>query len=76
MEIELRRSVLLFEIARRCNFADCNKRTFIGLIKEEALEYVGFECSICERWNDDSLTETDIPDWWSEVSALRGHNSN
>ena len=65
--IGIERQVLLFEIDRRCNFADCNQRVLLGLTKAEALNYRGFECSFCERWNEDSLTQTDVPDWWDEI---------
>ena len=67
--IQIEREVLLFEIARRCNFYDCNQRVSLGLTKAEAFEYRGFECGFCERWNDDALTERDVPDWWDEIQA-------
>jgi hypothetical protein len=60
------REVLLVEIERHC--ADCNARTRVGLTKEEARLYDGFECERCERWNDDGLTERDIPEWWEELT--------
>ena len=60
------REVLLVEIERRC--AECDARTRKGLTKEEARLYDGFECQRCERWNADSLTERDIPDWWEELT--------
>jgi hypothetical protein len=54
--------------------ASCNARTLVGLTKEEARGYTGFECSRCERWYEDMLTERDIPEWWEElkVAALDG----
>ncbi|MFZ0062504.1 MAG: hypothetical protein WAL47_10755 [Pyrinomonadaceae bacterium] len=64
------REVLLVEIDRRCSFADCDSRLGIGLTKAEAAEYFGFECEHCKRWNDDKLTQRDIPDWWDEVHTL------
>jgi len=67
--IHIERRVLLFEIERRCSFADCNQRVFIGLTKAEAFDYRGFECTVCERWNDDALTQRDVPDWWDEIEA-------
>lgn len=67
--ITIERQVLLFEIERRCTFKDCNARNFLGLTKQEAREYTGFECSTCEKWNSDSLKLTDIPDWWDELHA-------
>jgi hypothetical protein len=62
------REVLLVEIERHCADMSCNARTRIGLTKEEARLYDGFECERCERWNDDGLTERDIPDWWEELT--------
>lgn len=69
--ITIERQVLLFEIERRCSFDDCNARNFLGLTKQEAADYTGFECSSCERWNGDSLKLTDIPDWWDELNAAK-----
>ncbi|HEX8635896.1 MAG TPA: hypothetical protein VF703_17230 [Pyrinomonadaceae bacterium] len=71
------REVLLVEIERHCAEASCNARTRIGLTKEEARLFDGFECVVCERWNADGLTERDIPEWWEELtitglSTLRG----
>ena len=66
--IVIPREVLLIEIERHCADADCNARTRIGLTKEEARLYDGFECERCERWNEDGLTERDIPDWWEELN--------
>jgi len=62
------REVLLVEIERHCADTHCNARTRIGLTKEEARLYDGFECDVCERWNEDGLTERDIPDWWEELT--------
>jgi len=72
--IQIEREVLLFEIARRCNFADCNQRVSLGLTKAEAFKYRGFKCGFCERWNDDALTERDVPDWWDEIQLLSSVN--
>ena len=69
--IQIERSVLLFEVERRCLFETCNERNFIGLTKAEALEYSGFECTVCERWNADSLKQSDIPEWWAEIEAQK-----
>lgn len=63
------REVLLVEIERHCAEASCNARTRVGLTKEEARLYDGFECERCERWNEDGLTERDIPDWWEELTV-------
>ena len=65
--ITIERQILLMDIERRCSFAECNKRIFVGLTKKEALEYHGFECADCGRWNEDSLKRTDVPDWWDEI---------
>ena len=59
------RELLLVEIARRCRGCDAAAR--IGLTKEEARDYAGFECEACELWNEDELTERDIPEWWEEL---------
>lgn len=67
--ITIERQVLLFEIERRCSFQECNSRVFVGLTKQEAFDYVGFECTQCERWTDDTLKRTDVPDWWEEIQA-------
>lgn len=62
------REVLLVEIERHCAEPACNARTRVGLTKEEARLYNGFECGVCERWHEDGLTERDIPDWWEELT--------
>ena len=72
--ISIERKVLLFEIDRRCSFEDCNQRVLLGLTKSEALDYRGFECSFCERWSADSLTQRDVPDWWDEIQANQREN--
>ena len=59
------RELLLTEIARRCRGCDAAAR--VGLTKEEARDYGGFECEACELWNEDELTERDIPEWWEEL---------
>ena len=66
-EIFIPREVLLIEIERRCFFSDCEAKMQLGLTKQEAKDYHGFECSVCKRWNEDSLTEKDVPDWWAEI---------
>jgi len=58
------RTPLLVEIERRCAFPGCAARNQIGLTKQEAIEYRGFECFQCERWNDDRLKELELPDSW------------
>lgn len=61
------REVLLVEIERRCADPRCGAKTRAGLTKEEARLYCGFKCERCERWNDDVLTERDVPEWWEEL---------
>jgi hypothetical protein len=62
------RTLLLVEIERRCAFSGCAARNQIGLTKQEAIEYRGFECFQCERWNDDRLKELELPDSWEILS--------
>jgi len=62
--IDVRREVLLIEIDRHCSSHDCAARNRIGLTKQEALGYLGFECFRCKRWNDDYLRTEDIPEQW------------
>ena len=68
-KIIIPRQVLLVEVERRCSRADCNAKTRVGLTKEEARAYSGFECERCQQWNDDQLTERDVPDWWEELAV-------
>ncbi len=63
------RRVLLVEIERRCREPQCNARVRIGLTKEEARLYCGFDCERCERHWTDSLSERDVPDWWEEIAV-------
>jgi len=58
------REPLLIEIDRHCSFPDCGGRNQIGLTKSEAIEYRGFDCTQCERWNDDRLGEREVPEAW------------
>ena len=62
-----RRGLLLVEVARRCR--GCDARVRLGLTKDEALVYDGFECENCELWNEDVLAERDVPDWWGELRS-------
>src|ERR1051325_3738630 len=68
------RELLLVEVERWCGDHACNARTRLSPTKAEARAYTGFECSRCERWNEDALTERDIPEWWEglKVGALEG----
>jgi hypothetical protein len=72
--IVIPREVLLVEVERWCGDHACNARTRLSLTKAEARVYTGFECERCERWNDDALSERDIPEWWEElkVASLEG----
>ena len=69
-----RRELLLVEVERRCGEAECGARTRLGLTKEEARSYTGFECEKCGALNPDALTERDIPEWWEElkITSLDG----
>jgi hypothetical protein len=68
--IMIPREVLLVEIERRCALdAECKARNRIGLTKQEAGAYCGFTCERCERWNDDALSERDVPEWWEELAV-------
>ena len=62
------RTVLLIEIDRHCLFTDCTARNFVGLTKAESRFYYGFECQRCGRWNNDQLSEKDVPEWWCEIT--------
>jgi hypothetical protein len=63
------RELLLVEVERWCGDHACHARTRLSLTKAEARDYTGFECSRCERWNDDALSERDIPEWWEELKV-------
>ena len=67
------REVLLIEIERRCSFVDCHGRNQIGLTEAEAIEYRGFHCSHCERWNDDQLNQSELPDSWPAADNSIAH---
>jgi 1-acyl-sn-glycerol-3-phosphate acyltransferase len=74
-----RRALLLTEVARRCRGCDAPAR--LGLTKDEALAYDGFECENCELWNADELTARDVPEWWDELQSAglevrRGDDAN
>ncbi|HYX40933.1 MAG TPA: hypothetical protein VE821_04510 [Pyrinomonadaceae bacterium] len=68
-QIVLPREVLLVELERRCADERCKAKNRIGLTKQEARVYRGFNCARCERWHDDALTERDVPDWWEELTV-------
>jgi hypothetical protein len=67
------RDLLLVEIERRCPDAGCNARARIGLTKEEARAYCGFECERCGRRWTDALAERDVPEWWEELMITGMH---
>ncbi len=69
------REVLLVEIDRRCSMPDCAARVLIGLTKEEARSYTGFECERCGQWTVDRLSKKDIPEWWSIISEAASEPS-
>ena len=62
------RDVLVIEIGRRCAGDECHARNLISLTKAEAIGYRGFNCSECETWNDDRVTQSEMPDSWNEES--------
>ena len=68
------RELLLVEVERRCGGAGCGARVRLPLTKQEARVYTGFECERCGLWNEDELSERDIPEWWEElkVTSLDG----
>ena len=72
------REVLLVEIERHCRFADCEARNSISLTKSEAIEYRGFECVKCQRWNDDSIDVAALPESWADATLINhdDHDSN
>jgi len=59
------RTTLLFEIERRCAFPDCDARNQIGLTKQEAIEYRGFDCFQYGRRNEDRVSQSELPDSWA-----------
>lgn len=63
------RVVLLVEAERYCQQTNCLHLNRIGLTKAEARAYNGFKCERCECWNEDVLTERDVPEWWEEISV-------
>ena len=67
-EFHFPREVLVIEIDRRCSDDECRARNQVSLTKAEAIEYRGFNCSECETWNDDRLTQSEMPGSWNEQS--------
>lgn len=70
MPLNFPREVLLIEIERYCLFRDCAARNHIGLTKAEAIEYRGFDCRKCQRWNDDTIGIDAVPDSWADAIPL------
>ncbi|HEY6120807.1 MAG TPA: hypothetical protein VIV66_12675, partial [Pyrinomonadaceae bacterium] len=66
--IKINREVLLIAIDRHCTVPRCNARNSIPLTKLDAHNYRGFECLQCKAWNEDTLSEQDIPEWWFELN--------
>jgi hypothetical protein len=62
------RTTLLVEILRRCALSDCGARNQISLTKQEAIEYRGFECFQCKRWNEDRVSHSELPGHWSTAN--------
>jgi hypothetical protein len=62
------RDVLVIELDRRCAAGDCRARNQISLTKAEAIGFRCFNCSECESWNDDRLSQSEMPDSWNEES--------
>ena len=56
--------VLLVEIERHCTFPDCEFRNRLSLTKAEAIEYRGFRCDKCDRWNADAVAREELPSSW------------
>ena len=67
--------VLLIEIERCCAFPDCGARNRISLTKTEAIEYGGFDCVKCERWNDDKITRDTVPESWADSMTLKDNET-
>lgn len=69
VKIAIPRELLLVEIERRCCLPKCNAKTRLGLTKDEARSYSGFECERCQEWNVDVLSDRDVPEWWEEIAV-------
>jgi hypothetical protein len=70
MRFKFPRETLLVEIERYCSFPDCRWRNLPGLTKAEAIEYRGFDCVKCERWNDDAVDPAELPESWRDEFLL------
>lgn len=67
------RNVLLVEIERRCPDPLCAQKARIGLTKQDARAYCGFECERCGKLWNDVLSERDVPEWWEELTITDLH---
>lgn len=74
MLLSFPREVLLIEIERYCSFPDCGARNRLGLTRAEAIEYGGFDCCKCERWNDDTIPRDALPESWADSMPLKDNN--
>ena len=68
-EFHFPRDVLVIEIDRRCVAEECRARNQISLTKTETIGYRGFNCAECEQWNDDRLSQSEMPESWHEGSV-------
>ena len=75
MPLNFPREVLLVEIERYCSFRDCAARNQIGLTKAEAIEYRGFDCRKCQRWNDDTIGIDAVPESWADAFPLNDNET-
>jgi hypothetical protein len=73
---EFPRETLLVEIERYCSFPECRWHNLVGLTKSEAIEYRGFDCAKCERWNDDTVDPAELPESWSDEILLSRDDSH
>jgi len=69
------RQVLLIEIERYCQVADCRARNVISLTKQETIEYRGFDCHKCEQWNPDAVNRGELPESWVAELELNQDDS-
>ena len=41
------------------------------MTKAEAIEYRGFDCFKCQRWNDDTIGVDAVPESWADSMPLK-----
>lgn len=68
------RTPLVVAFERHCVFADCAALNEVSLTKPEAIEYRGFDCLQCGRWNDDHLIEHELPKSWLDLRSSQSEN--